>query len=269
MRVGIIGGGNMGLAYARSLVRKNIVETNDLYIYESFPERVLFLRDLQIGVLKQDLDAEIGNLDVLILAVKPQSFSELADELKPFIKEKTIIISIMAGVRRHIILGKLVNSKIVRVMPNTPCQNGVGATGYHLYEGITDEEKKEVKRLLASTGLCEEVAEEDDIDSVTALSGSGPAYIYLFAQSLTEAGIKMGLDQNASKKLTLQTIKGALNLMETSEKSFDELITAVKSKGGTTEAALLNFDKNNFNKIVIESLVLAKTRAKELSDLIV
>jgi pyrroline-5-carboxylate reductase len=268
MRVGIIGGGNMGLAYARSLVRKNLVETNALYLYESFPERVLFLKDLKIGVLKPQLDAEIGKMDIIILAVKPQSFSDMAAELMPLLNEKTVLISIMAGVRRSIITEKLNNNKIVRVMPNTPCQNGVGATGFHLYDGITEETKTIVHKILASTGLCEEVKDEDDIDSVTALSGSGPAYIYIFAQAMTEAGKKMGLTEKSSKKLTLQTIKGALNLMETSDKNFEELIAAVKSKGGTTEAALLNFEQNKFSDIVNESLQKAKVRAKELSDLI-
>jgi pyrroline-5-carboxylate reductase len=268
MKVGIIGGGNMGLAYARAVVRKNLVETNDLYIYESFPERVLFLRDLSIAKIKPELDKDIAKLDVLILAVKPQSFSDLSLELKQYISEKTILISIMAGVRRSIIFDKLANTKIVRVMPNTPCQNGVGATGYHLYENIGTDEKNMVVKILKTTGLCEEVKVEEDIDSITALSGSGPAYIYLFAQAMAEAGEKLGLGKESSKKLTLQTIKGALNLMETSDKSFDDLIAAVKSKGGTTEAALLNFEKNKFKNIVEESLQKAKTRAKELSDMI-
>lgn len=268
MRVGIIGGGNMGLAYARSLVLKNIVEVKDLYIYESFPERVMFLKGMKIGVLKPDLDADISNLDVLILAVKPQSFSELSLDLVQYIKEKTVIVSIMAGVRREIIFNKLNNNKIVRVMPNTPCQNGLGATGYHLYDGIEDETALMVKKMLSSTGLCEEVENEEDIDAVTALSGSGPAYVYLFAKALKEAGEQLGIPSDAANKLTLQTIKGALNLMETSNKSFDELISDVKSKGGTTEAALNSFEDNNFRQIVLDSLSKAKNRAKELSDLI-
>jgi pyrroline-5-carboxylate reductase len=268
MKVGIIGGGNMGLAYAKALVRKNLVELADLYIYESFTERATFLKRLSIGVIKTGLDLDIKKLDVLIIAVKPQSFAEMAIELKPFLSPDTIIISIMAGVRSDIIVSKLENAKIARVMPNTPCQNGVGATGYFLSSSINQTEKEKVISILASTGLCEEVKEEHDIDAITALSGSGPAYVYLFAQALTQSGTQMGLDANAAKRLTLQTIKGALNLMETSDLSFEELIAIVKSKGGTTEAALLNFEQKEFTIIVNESLVKAQVRAKELSDMI-
>ena len=114
MKVGIVGGGNMGLAYARSLVGKNIVENNELFIYESFPERVLFLKNVEIGQVKVELDESIEDLDVLVLAVKPQSFSELAEGLKPLITSKTILISIMAGVRSDIIKSKLSSEKIVR-----------------------------------------------------------------------------------------------------------------------------------------------------------
>lgn len=266
MNVGIVGGGNMGLAYARSLVGKNIVDNNDLFIYEHFPERVLFLKNTGIGQVKFEFDDSISKLDVLILAVKPQSFAEMAKGLKDLIEEKTILVSIMAGVRSHVISSKLDSNKIVRAMPNTPCQNGLGATGFYLFDGISEEEKEVVNKILASTGLCQEVVDEESIDAVTALSGSGPAYVFAFAKALKAAGMDMGLSSDKATKLLLQTIKGALNLMETSDKSFDELIEAVKSKGGTTEAALNSFEENKFEEIVVKSLNKAKTRAQELSD---
>lgn len=266
MRVGIVGGGNMGLAYARSLVGKNIVEPNELVIYESFPERVMFLKGLEIAELKPDLDDSIKQLDAIVLAVKPQSFSELSVELKPLISKKTVLISIMAGVRSEIISSKLGSDKVVRAMPNTPCQNGIGATGYYLFDSITTKESELVNKILASTGLCKKVETEEDIDAVTALSGSGPAYVFAFAKAMQSAGESMGLSPDNSEKLLLQTIKGALNLMETSGKSFDELIAAVKSKGGTTEAALNSLTDNSFEQTIVTALGKAKSRAKELSD---
>ena len=258
----------MGLAYARSLVGKNIVESSELTIYESFPERLLFLKDLDIAVVKPEIDDEISELDVLILATKPQQFSDLAKLLQPLLTANTIIISIMAGVKSSVIKEKLKVVKIVRAMPNTPCQNGHGATGYYLFPEVTKDEKEVTFKLLSSTGFCTEVKTEEDIDSVTAVSGSGPAYVYLFAKAMQEAGVSMGLEEKNTTKLVLQTLKGALNLMETSGETFDELIANVKSKGGTTEAALNNFIGSNFEQIVAESMQKAKDRASELSDMI-
>lgn len=266
MRVGIIGGGNMGLAYARSLLRKNRIETEDLYIYESFPEQVMYLKSLEIANIKPELDADISKMDFIILAVKPQSFKELSESLKPLLNSKTVLISIMAGVTTELIGQLLESSKIVRAMPNTPCQNGLGATGYLMFEGIDEQETERVKAILASTGICVEVASEDLIDSVTALSGSGPAYVYAFAKAMRQAGLFMGIEEENSTQLLLQTIKGALNLMETSGKSFDELITNVKSKGGTTEAALNHLELQGFEGLMVDALTKAKDRAKELSQ---
>lgn len=268
MKVGVVGGGNMGLAYARSLVNKNVIEPEDLFIYESFPERILFLKNLEMGRVLPELDDEIKNLDVLILAVKPQSFIELSESLRDYLSADTIVISIMAGVKTAVIRENLKAFKVVRAMPNTPCQNGLGATGYLLFDPITSEEKELVNLVLNSTGICVEVTDEDAIDSVTALSGSGPAYVFAFTKAMSESGISMGLDPEDAQKLAIQTIKGAVNLMETSGKTFQELIEAVKSKGGTTEAALNNFEKRELGNVVDESLKSAKNRAKELSDLI-
>ena len=268
MKVGIVGGGNMGLAYARSLVNKNIIEQEELFIYESFPERLMFLKNLEIGNILPELDDQIGALDVLILAVKPQSFIELSKSLKPFIGSDTIVVSIMAGVKMSVISENLSVAKVVRAMPNTPCQNGLGATGYLLFNDISEDERSRVHAVLNSTGICVEVKTEEAIDSVTAVSGSGPAYIFAFAKAMSEAGVSMGLDSDNSSKLAIQTIKGAVNLMETSGKSFEELMANVKSKGGTTEAALNNFEKRDLSGVVEESLYAAKNRAKELSDLI-
>jgi len=268
MKIGIVGGGNMGLAYARSLVNKNIIDSNNLFIYESYPEQVIFLRNLEIAHIRPELDDDLSTLDVLIVAVKPQSFLELASTLKDRLSADTLIISIMAGVKVDVIKDKLKVENVVRAMPNTPCQNGLGATGYLLFDGISEDAQSIVSKVLSSTGMSVQVSSEDEIDSVTALSGSGPAYVFAFAEALQHAGEEMGLGADVSKKLAVQTLKGAVNLMETSGKSFDELITAVKSKGGTTEAALNKFADLSFETTVEQSLNAAKVRASELSNLI-
>lgn len=256
----------MGLAYARALLRKNKIEPEDLYIFESFPEQVMYLKSLEIANIKPELDTDVSKMDFVILAVKPQSFKELSETLKPLLNPKTVLISIMAGVTTELI-GKLLDStKIVRAMPNTPCQNGLGATGYILFEGIDEKETKSVKTILASTGISVEVASEDLIDAVTALSGSGPAYVYVFAKAMKQAGLFMGIEEENATKLLLQTIKGALSLMETSGKSFDELISNVKSKGGTTEAALNHLELQGFEGLMVDAMSRAKERAKELSQ---
>lgn len=264
MKVGIVGVGNMGYAFAKALVARQIVSGNSLILIDKNEKALEKAKNEHLGTSTHDFSL-LEQCQVILLAVKPQSFAELASEVVPHINQDQMIISIMAGVTISTIKELLKSDKIVRAMPNTPCMLGEGITGYYTGEGISDDQAKIVQLILSSTGDAVEVASEDAIDSVTALSGSGPAYVYLFAQNLIKSGELLGLNSEQSSVLTLQTLKGAIKMMETSNAPIQELIDAVTSKGGTTEAALQNFKNEGFENVIANSLQAAKKRAKELS----
>ncbi len=265
MKVAIVGCGNMGTAYARSL--KGIEnEKVAVSLYDNDSSKLEILEQEGLGKAYPEVGVEFGAHDVVIMAVKPQSFSGLAKELKKHMNAAQLLISIMAGVKITIIQEALGVQKVVRAMPNTPCQLGLGATGYY-FKGISDNEERWVNMLLGSTGVAVAVQNEDLVDAVTALSGSGPAYFYLFLYSLVEAGLQMGLPRETSELLALNTMKGAHALMGNSP-DFETLIAAVKSKGGTTEAALNVMQEKELPAIVGAALSAAKSRALELSNMI-
>lgn len=167
----------------------------------------------------------------------------------------------------HAMQKVLHTSSIVRAMPNTPCQYAKGVTGYYVTDA-TEDKAVVVQQLLEATGKAVKVENESDIDAVTAISGSGPAYFYYFVQSLTEAAQAMGLKQDVAELLVEQTMQGAHELIRLRSGSYEDLINAVKSKGGTTEAALLAFEEDKFKTILSSAVTKARDRAGVLSKMI-
>lgn len=264
MKIGVIGGGNMGYAYVQSILKANI--TDSVKVYEPYKERRDFLSSVNGIDLHSSLDKSLSELDLIILAVKPQMFSGVAVEAKPFLNQKQLVVSIMAGVAIATITSSLRVAKIVRAMPNTPCQLGAGVTGYFC-QGITSEEKTFVESVFSTNGLSVEMSEEAKLNEVTAISGSGPAYFFTILKHMIDSGIAMGLSEEQSKQLVLGTARGAVELVEASDESLDDLIKAVKSKGGTTEAALNSFSENKLNKVIDGGLNAARDRSIALSKL--
>ena len=264
MKIAIIGCGNMGWAYAKSAAAHPNISKEDLLLFENYAPRAEEIDKEGIGIVKTAIDSSLSEADIIILAVKPQMFADLG--IDKFVKPNQIAVSIMAGVTIDVISRVTGAAKIVRAMPNTPCQLGKGVTGYFANDQLTDAEKTSVSDLLALTGTSLEVQNEDEIDAVTSVSGSGPAYFYLFLRSMTEAGVKGGLTEKTASLLAQETMNGAYHLLKAqSDKSYDDMMAAVKSKGGTTEAALNVMLENDLDKIVVKALTRAKERAKELS----
>ena len=150
-------------------------------------------------------------------------------------------------------------------MPNSPTLLGMGITGYSVAEGISFNELMSIERLLNATGRSIYLEDEDLLDSVTALSGSGPAYFYYIVDAMIKAGVEMGIDENLSKLFVKQTMLGAYHLINNSEKNLEQLIEDVASKGGTTEAALQVFERNQLNETIQKAILAAEKRSKELS----
>lgn len=266
MKITIVGCGNMGLIYARSFLKYNIVLKDDLLLVEKNEARKEDLKKLNIGSVVVPDNKLISDSDVVILSVKPQDFVELATDLKKVLNEKTILLSIMAGINISFLQQKLNHQKIVRAMPNSPVEIGMGITAYSLSKSMTIEQAHKVENLLTTTGRTLYMEDENLLDAVTALSGSGPAYFFYFVQQLIDAGKKMGMSETTATMLVKQTMLGSFHLINNAGKPLDELIKAVASKGGTTEAALSTFAKHDVGQHLQEGLLNAEKRAKELAE---
>lgn len=267
MKILIIGGGNMGLTFAKSFLKTHIVSKENMLILEKSPEKADALRKLDIGTVYGKTGDYINTADLIILAVKPQDTSALFSIIEPYIDEQQVILSIMAGVKIETIESQLGTKKIIRAMPNLPAQIGAGMTVFTSSETVTRIELVMVQNLLNSTGKSIYKESEDMIDASTAISGSGPAYVFFFMQSLIESAKEMGFSQSESELLTFQTFRGAVELYNKNEISCQDWINKVSSRGGTTEAAFNKLKTFEISEKFKESVNQALLRAKELSEL--
>jgi len=256
----------MGLAYARSFLKYNLVTKSELLLVEKSEARKQSLEALNIAQVVSSFDNTIGEYDIIILAVKPQDFSSISAGLKKALTAKNIILSIMAGIRIKLMEEVLGHCIIVRAMPNSPAQLGMGMTAFTSGKSITMEQIRKVENLLGSTGRTFFLEDENLLDAVTALSGSGPAYFFYIVKQMIDAGIKMGIEPSVSTMLVKQTMIGSFELINSASQSLDELIAAVKSKGGTTEAALNQFQQGQLGETLVKGIIAAERRAKELSN---
>ena len=265
MKITIAGCGNMGLIYARAFLKYNIVSQQNLLLAEKNESRKQQLKALKLGEVTVVNDSEIAESDIIVVAVKPQDFPELSDELKHVIREKNLVISIMAGIKMDRISELLGTKSVVRAMPNSPAGLGLGMTAFTAMKGLHDEKRKIAEELLSTTGRSVFLEDERSLDAVTALSGSGPAYFFYLVKHMIDAGIKMGFDKTVSAMLVKQTMLGSFHLMNDAEASLDELIKAVASKGGTTEAAFDIFKRTEVGENLQLGIIRAMERAQELS----
>ncbi len=266
MRIAIIGCGSMGLVYARAFLRYNLVKQGQLLLAEKNEERRDELRHYHLGEVVLASDPKIGDSDVVILAVKPQDFSDVAPLLQPLLKPGIVVLSIMAGIRIGQLEEALQHSTLIRAMPNAPVEVGMGITGFSAHLSATRQQIQKVEHLLASTGRTIYFEDESLLDAVTAISGSGPAYFYYILQAMVDAGRNLGLSEAESSLLVKQTMNGAFQLVNNSNRPLDELIKAVASRGGTTEAALNVFEQKGLHNIIVEGIVRAEERSRQLSE---
>jgi pyrroline-5-carboxylate reductase len=265
MKIAIIGGGNMGATYARAFLRSDIAKPQDILIVEKHEEKREAIKKEGIAVLRENIDGELSKYNIMILAVKPQDFKSIVDELSLVLKKDQIIISIMAGIKITTIQKLLKHDLVVRAMPNTPAQLGFGITAFTGSKEISMEHISIVDTLLETTGKSILMKDEGLLDAVTALSGSGPAYFFYFVKHMIEAGKAMGMEEHVAGMLVKQTMLGSFQILNNSKLSIDEMIKSVASKGGTTEAALNKFESADLGNNIVKALKAAENRAKELS----
>jgi pyrroline-5-carboxylate reductase len=266
MQILIIGGGNMGSTYAQSFVRSHITSKKNMMILERSPEKAVELALKDIGEIFGRAEDCIHKADLVILAVKPQDSDKLFARLRPLINGQQVFLSIMAGVKIETMVESLGVSKVVRAMPNLPAQIGMGMTVFTSTDEVTRLELVMVQNLLNTTGKTVYVERESAIDAATAISGSGPAYVYFFMNSMIEAARGMGFSDSEAELLVSQTFAGALDLYKKSDLSCADWISRVASKGGTTEAALRSFEANSLHNDIVAGANAALERAVELGQ---
>ncbi|WP_171063627.1 pyrroline-5-carboxylate reductase [Acinetobacter brisouii] len=261
--ISFIGGGNMAQALIGGLISRGLPE-NQIQVADPVEQIRSILQEKNIAVFADNAKA-IENADVVVLAVKPQV---LADVLKPLhgLFEGKLIISIVAGVTIEIIAALTGTQRIVRVMPNTPALVQTGAHGMYADASVSQEDRNLTGKILAATGLGLWVNTEAQIDAVTAVSGSGPAYFFYLMESMIRAGKNMGLDEKVAAALTLQTALGAAQMAISSDKTPAELRKNVTSPNGTTQAALEVFDRAQVSQSIQTALAAAQKRSQELAQ---
>lgn len=264
----IIGAGQMGSAIAKGLIKTKFCAAANIHLYDLDSSRLAKLQEeFGFGILNtiKDIENKLTDDSTILFAVKPQNIDALLEEIKSFdISSKALLISILAGTKISKFENYFPNNPIIRSMPNTPAQISKGATAISANSKCNIQQKETAKTIFNTLGITVEVT-EDQLDAVTALSGSGPAYIFLLTEAMTEAGIKLGLDEATAKALARQTVCGGACLMTESGEEASTLRERVTSPNGTTHAALENFKANNFKDIVYKALEAACKRSEELS----
>lgn len=264
MRVLVIGAGNMGLTYAESMSKSKLLKKKNLMIFDNSAEKTTSLKKISHFEVYDNLEECLPKADLIFLAVKPYHSEDLFGKLRNLLNHDQIIISIMAGVTIGTMQEALGIQKIVRAMPNLPAQIGKGVTSYTASKEISRIELLTIESLLDTTGESILVSSEKFIDASTGISGSGPAYVFYFMQSMMEAALKMGFSTNDSKVLVSKTFEGAVDLFNQSDLSPNSWMERVASKGGTTRAALDSMEDNNVKELIKDAAYAAFNRAVEL-----
>lgn len=264
MKVLLIGAGNMGLTYAEGMAKSSLLNRRNLMIFDKSADIITSLSKLDHFDVYDDIEECLPDADVVFLAVKPYHCDSLFEEIRTMVNEEQIFVSLMAGVTISKIQEGLGVKKVVRSMPNLPAQVGKGVTSYTESKEVSRVELLMVRNLLDTTGESIHVETENFIDASTGISGSGPAYVFYFMQSMLEAALKMGFSKNDSKVLVSQTFEGAVKLFNESDLSPETWMERVASKGGTTRAALDSMEDNNVKELIKDAAYAAFDRAVEL-----
>jgi pyrroline-5-carboxylate reductase len=262
--IAFIGGGNMAGAIIGGLIRQGLPAVQ-VEVVEPFEESRAKLK-AQFGIEAQaQAGAGLARASMVVWAVKPQTFKEAAAQARAH-TGSALHLSVAAGIRSDSIAQWLGTQRIVRSMPNTPALVGQGMTALYARPGVSDTDKAKVEEVIATTGQFIWVDREEHLDAVTALSGSGPAYVFFFLEAMTHAGMEMGLTREQAYKLSVGTFAGASALAGASEDPPEVLRQRVTSKGGTTYAAITSMEQDKMQALFAKALHAAHQRAQELGD---
>ena len=265
LKTGFIGGGNMASALIGGIAGK-VTPGAHIHVVDLNPGTLENLAS-QFGVsTSTDMDARLAACDVLVLAVKPQQIREVVASLLPHL-QKQLVLSVAAGIRTSDLSRWMQGyGTIVRTMPNTPSLIGLGVTGLFAMDAVKEEQKRIAERIMQAVGMTLWVDEENLLDTVTAISGSGPAYVFYFIEALQEAGEALGLNRMQAAQLAIATFRGASELAAQSTDPVPVLREKVTSPGGTTFAALSVMEEKKLKKIMMAATKAAASRSMELGE---
>jgi len=262
--IAFIGGGNMASAIVGGLVRQGLAPTQ-IEVVEPFAAARERLQQ-QFGVdAREKAGIALERAGLVVWAVKPQTFRQAASEVRGH-TTAALHLSVAAGIRSDSIADWLGTQRVIRCMPNTPALVGKGITALYARPAVSDVDKRQCEQIIATTGEWLWVEEEAQLDAVTALSGSGPAYVFFFLEAMTQAGLEMGLSRQQAYRLSLETFAGAAELARASDDAPEVLRQRVTSKAGTTEAAIRSMESDGVQALFVKALKAAGQRARELGE---
>jgi len=265
--IGFIGGGNMAEALIKGIIAAKLYEPQNICVSDIKPDRLEYLKQQYKIKTFPDNKALAKSASIIVLSVEPQQLAVVLEDIKNNFNKDAFFISIAAGKRIKFITDVLGDIKIIRVMPNTPALIGCGAAGLYAPQNAKDKLDKALA-IFSAIGKAFVLETEDLIDSVTAASGSGPAYFFLLMEEMIKTATELGLDRDTAAQLVIQTAKGAALLAEKGaleNLSPADLRKNIVSRGGTTEAALKVFTEGGFGPLVTAALKRARDRGKELA----
>ena len=266
MRIAFIGGGTMGEAMVRCLLNKNAAMPENIVVSDTSQlRRELLSKEYGVNTLADSGEA-IKNADLIVLSVKPQDLPRVMEEIKKPSPQQAVL-SIVAGASLSSLCRGLSHSSVIRAMPNMPAQIGQGLTVWATTTEVSQKQKKMAQSLLGSLGEEIYVTDEKYIDMATALSGSGPAYVFLFIEVLVDAGVHIGLPREIAQNLVIKTLLGSTLTVQKTGKHPAELRNMVTSPGGTTTEALLRLEKGGLRSLFLDAVTAAYNKAISISNL--
>jgi len=263
-QIAFIGGGNMASAIIGGLVKQGVTTENLMVVEPLEATRDALRAQFKVGAIAI-ADPSLEAVDLVVWAVKPQNLREATGQAGPFCK-KALHLSVAAGIRSDSLAQWLGTQRIVRAMPNTPALVGLGQTGLFARTGVSENDKAWVEWLVASTGQFLWVGEEAQLDAVTAVSGSGPAYVFYFIEAMEKAALDMGMTAEQARQLAIGTFVGASQLAQTAQEPVSVLRDRVTSKGGTTHAAITAMQSTDLAALFRDAIKAAQARAQVLGD---
>lgn len=266
MRIGIIGGGFMGEAFLRGILRAGVAPPSDVAVAELSPARRAALTEHGVRVT-DDVESACIGADLVLLAVKPQDLALVAQSLQGTFAPGAVLVSIAAGVPLAALERWSGHRACVRVMPNLPAAIGEGAAAFYVSSSVTDAQRSRVRAVLDAVATAVvEVHDDDAVDLATALHGSGPAYVYLVIEALVDSAVRLGMKRGDASSLVLSTFVGAARYAIETGQHPAELRNAVTSPGGTTAAALAELEAAGLRAAFDEAIQAAFDRAQELGE---
>jgi len=264
MKIAFIGGGNMGEAMLSAVLQNRLSLTQDIVVSDADETRRQYIQSKYNVGVTGDNQLVTYRAEVVVLTIKPQNLAEVMTELDGKLKVTQLVLSIIAGATTDTLCQGLSHGSVVRAMPNTPAQIGEGISVWTATTGVAKHQKEWASSILASMGKEVFVDDERLIDMATAVSGSGPAYLFLFVEALVEAAVHIGLTRDIARELVLETILGSGHLIQKTGREPAELRRLVTSPGGTTAEALLQLEKGDFAGLLRQAVAAAYDKAKKL-----